>query len=791
MNRKQRRSDRRVGAALAGGGHSGAPASATLANLFAAAVAQHQAGAFAEAERRYRSILSLFPDHADSLHNLGLLALHSGNPAAAADFIGQAVKLNDHVAEYHYNLALAWRALNRMDRVAAHLERAIELRPDNDLAHLNLGNVRREQGRMADAVACYQRAIALNPNSPATHFNLGNLLTEQRRFDEAIASYQRALALQPNFAEAHHRLGVGLAAQNRPADAIGHLEQAITLKPDLIRAHDDLGVVCLEAGRSDLAVRALGRSLEFGETPERKALFAQAAKTVTFTAANERLRGWVLRALAEGWARPRELAAVCISLVKLNPALEACIARAAAAWPALLDGPEPFGPAAFAALADDALLVCLLQCDPVTDIGVERVLTNIRHAMLVSASAADGGADGTADERHLRLFAAVARQCFINEYVYALAPEEADRARELQTRLAQALRDGAPVPPLWPITVAAYFPLHTTPHAQSLLGRAWPDFVGAVFVQQVEEPLRESEIAAAMPALTAIEDEVSRAVRRQYEENPYPRWIRSGPPVEPIILKNGPAAQSPDVLVAGCGTGLSAVEFARQLGNARILALDLSLASLSYAKRMAESFRLGNIEFAQADIMHLGSIGRTFDFIDSSGVLHHLADPWAGWRILLSLLRPGGIMQVGLYSDFARRSVVAARALIAERGFPATPEGIRSCREYILAAADPLLKSITQWADFFTVGECRDLLFHVQEHRVTLPQIKSFLADNAVDFAGFIPEPSLLQRFAARFPERSAVLDLDRWHTLETEQPDLFANMYQFWIRKPGGAGAI
>ena len=67
-----------------------------------------------------------------------------------------------------------------------------------------------------------------------------------------------------------------------------------------------------------------------------------------------------------------------------------------------------------------------------------------------------------------------------------------------------------------------------------------------------------------------------------------------------------------------------------------------------------------NVEFAHADIMKAAAIDRSFDFIDLSGVLHHLGDPWAGWRALLSLLRPGGIMQVGLYSELARKNVVAA-----------------------------------------------------------------------------------------------------------------------------------
>ena len=780
MSRKERPGAGPFGAAPMRGPAASPLAGGTPASLFAAAVAQHQAGAFAEAERRYRYILSLYPDHADSLHNLGLLALQSGNAASAAELIGKAIKLNNRVGEYHYNIALAWRGLNRMDQVATHLQRAIELRPDHALAHLNLGNVRREQGRLADAVACYERGLALNPNFAAARINLANVLAEQGRWEAAVAAYRQALAFEPQHAEAHHRLGRALMALGKVGEAIAHFEATVALRPDLTAGYEGLSAASLTVGKLDVAVHAIARGLELNEKPEAKTLFAQCVRAVRFTAPDDRLRKMVLRALSEGWARPRELDGVCISLIKLDPIVTGCIARATAAWPQLLSAAQAFGASGLAALASDELLGCLLQCDPVADLGLEFVLTNVRHIMLTSAE----GGDQTVDEPSLKFFAAVARQCFINEYVYTLPQGEADRARDLQLKLAAALRDGEPVPPLWPIAIGAYFPLHATTGAQALLERSWPDYVRDLLVQQIEGPMRERKIAAAIPALTAIEDHVSRSVRTQYEENPYPRWIEAGPPVQPIILKGTPPEQIPDVLVAGCGTGLSTIEFARQMSHARILAIDLSLTSLSYAKRMAEKFGLGNIEFAQADIMMASSIGRQFDFIDASGVLHHLADPWAGWKILLSLLRPGGVMQVGLYSETARQNVVAARAFIAERGYRPDPAGIRRCRADIIAADDPVLKSVVQWEDFFTIGECRDLLFHVQEHRITLPQIKSFLAANGVQFSGFIPVPSQLRTFAARFPEQSAQLDLDCWHALEADVPDLFAAMYQFWVRK-------
>ena len=142
-------------------------------------------------------------------------------------------------------------------------------------------------------------------------------------------------------------------------------------------------------------------------------------------------------------------------------------------------------------------------------------------------------------------------------------------------------------------------------------------------------------------------------------------------------------------------------------------------------------------------------------------------------------------MQVGLYSELARQNVVAARALIAARGYQPTPDGIRLARQDIIDSPDPLVRSVSQWADFFSADECRDLLFHVQEHRIGLPEIRTFLAENGAQFSGFILDAAAMQRFAQRFPDRASMLDLDCWHRFETEAPSTFAGMYSFLIRKP------
>jgi SAM-dependent methyltransferase len=488
----------------------------------------------------------------------------------------------------------------------------------------------------------------------------------------------------------------------------------------------------------------------------------------------------MLHALTEAWDRPRELASACISLVKLNGLVQDFIGRTEAIWPARLPAAELRGPL-MSTLAGDQLLCSLLKTGIVTDVPLERLLTNVRCAILMSA-------DEAFDERTLDFCCALARQCFINNYVFSITETEASEAQLLRTSLASALASAAPYSALLLSIAGAYHPLHALPGAEALLDRAWPPSVDALLDQQVREPAEERRLAPEITVMSSIEGAVSDAVRQQYEESPYPRWVKAGMPGLPVVLRNRPPEQGFDALVAGCGTGLSAIEFAQQTPRARVLAIDLSLASLSYACRMARAYGLTNIEFGQADIGTLSAIGREFDYIDASGVLHHLADPWEGWRLLLSQLRSGGVMQVGLYSALARVDVTEARALIAERGYRPVPEDIRTCREAVIAAEEgSLLRSIIRWKDFFSLNECRDLLFHVREHRVSLPEIKSFLATNGLQFVGFMLDAPTFQRFATRFPEPSARRELDCWKDFEVEAPDTFAGMYQFWIHKLPG----
>jgi hypothetical protein len=164
--------------------------------------------------------------------------------------------------------------------------------------------------------------------------------------------------------------------------------------------------------------------------------------------------------------------------------------------------------------------------------------------------------------------------------------------------------------------------------------------------------------------------------------------------------------------------------------------------------------------------------------------LHHLADPWTGWEALLSLLRPGGFMLLGLYSEMARRPVLAARARIAELGLGGSADDIRGFRQELMQNGDPRgHASILESEDFFSLSACRDLLFHVQERRLRLGEIADFIRSHRLNLLGFELDDGVLAAYRKRFPQDRAATDLACWETFEADHPGLFGGMYIFWVQ--------
>ena len=759
--------------------------------------ALRELGSHHDAAACYERVIALKPS-AEAHYNLANALSHLGQLSEAITAYQRALALKPGLVGAHNNLANALVAHGRSDEALIHFQRALELEPNLVEAHVNLGAILLQQGKTEAAAAQLERALSIDANSADAQANLGNVRLAQGRLDAAEQHYQRALALKPDVAEVTNNLGLVLAARGEFEEAARRFQLALARKPDFIDAYNNLARVFLSVGQAGNALDALRRALAVGETAPSKALFVQCARVLPASADVADLRSLLIRALAESWGRANDLAPVGARIVKRDRTIMALVTGVMDAWPSRLPADELLEPAALAAISGDHLLRCLMQSAAIADVELERLLTAIRSALLAIASASEDGPAmdaALADAQTVDFCCALARQCFLNEQVFACTDDEADEARRLRDGVVAALASGAAIAEARLAMVAAYFPLHSLPGAGSLLERTWSDAITEVLTQQVREPAEERILRGAIPALTEVDDDVSRKVRQQYEENPYPRWAQADPPGQPLpfdqyLRQRLPAAvfqnlgkPQIDVLIAGCGTGQHAIETAQRFVGANVLAVDLSLASLAYAKRKTVELGCSNVEYGQADILKLGSLGRSFDLIELSGVLHHLADPLAGWRVLLSLLRPGGFMMIGLYSEIARAEIVRARAFIAEQGYGSTGGDIRKCRQALIAGGMEF-SNVVASGDFFSTSGCRDLLFHVQEHRFSIPEIASFLAEHGLGFVGFDLDHFTLQRYITKFPHDKTMSDLASWEVFERAYPSTFSGMYQFWVQK-------
>ena len=185
----------------------------------------------------------------------------------------------------------------------------------------------------------------------------------------------------------------------------------------------------------------------------------------------------------------------------------------------------------------------------------------------------------------------------------------------------------------------------------------------------------------------------------------------------------------------------------------------------------------------QADILDLGKLNKKFDIIESGGVLHHMDSPIAGWKALTDCLKPGGLMYIGLYSELARQHIVKIRKEISQAGIGSSDSDMIYFRDMIMKSDKDHHKLIKNSVDFYSLSALRDLLFHVQEYRFTIPQIKDHFDELGLKFSGF-QSNAIVSHFKQTNPGEDDPYDLDKWQAHEEANPRVFAGMYQFWCQK-------
>lgn len=738
--------------------------SATLPAVQMAIEALH-AGRWDDAERQAASVLATRPQEPGALNVLGCVALNR----------------------------------NRLDEAIALFERVRAIQSKDPLVHFNLGEAHRRRGDVQAALRHFRKAARLRPEFAEAHAQMGEMLRALGHATEAAEAYQTALSLKPDLPHCLNGFGLLLVGEGKAHRAAVLFEAALRATPvHLMEAQAslwaNLGSARLEAGAAVEGLAALSEAAASAPSDTKYwRLLARSLNNVKEVPEGARFRKMLIALLRWHDIDPRLLATAAVAALKHDPQVEALLAGLADD-PTHADTVIAAGETTIEALLRDELFVALLSATPIPDLGLEVLLTSIRRGLLMQP----GEASGLAQSRGLAFVCALARQCFLNEYVYCTDAEEEAASRSLAASLERGEFEGSPGDWRRVAVLACYVALHRTSVARLDLELA-PEPVRTLVREQIQEAAEERALQESLVALRPVRDTVSIAVQSQYEANPYPRWTRCqiGTPlplrdaVSLILPHVGqdelPATDRPRVLIAGCGTGVQTMNVVQTYANASVLAVDLSRSSLAYGMRKLAQYGIDSVRHVQADILDLADLDDRFDLVESFGVLHHMREPLAGLRVLADLLAPGGLLFLGLYSKIARASVVAARELIAERALAPTPAGVRAGRGAIMTSPErsefaPLLSPAS---DFWTLSECRDMIFHVEEHRFTLLEIGSMLESCGLEFLGLeLARPFDRARFAAEHREPAAARSLAAWHAFETRHPDTFGDTYRIWAKR-------
>ncbi len=232
-----------------------------LAALLDQAVASHQTGRLADAERSYRQILNVRPNHAEARHFLGILRFQQGRGAEALELIAAALKAKPNYPEAHYNRGNVLAQLGRYEEALASYDDALALHPDYVEAEQNRGNALLRLKRHGEAIASFERVLARHPGLVDAHNNLGTVLKELGRLEDALQSYDRALALRPGYVEALANRGHVLLELGRHADALASYDAALALRSDDVEALNGRGNVLFARHQLDDALAQYDRAL--------------------------------------------------------------------------------------------------------------------------------------------------------------------------------------------------------------------------------------------------------------------------------------------------------------------------------------------------------------------------------------------------------------------------------------------------------------------------------------------------------------------------------------------------
>lgn len=431
----------------------------------------------------------------------------------------------------------------------------------------------------------------------------------------------------------------------------------------------------------------------------------------------------------------------------------------------------------------------LLKFHIIPDLRIEKFLSNIRTTYLQNHNKI------IINSQHLKFLDALCSQSFMNEFIFPVSNEEKRLLEALERDLFSSNASDETKIPIKLKILACYKELSESKYQTFI--KDCPE-LSFIYNTHLKQKLIEQKLKEKIPSFLKLNDKISESVQLQYESNPYPRWNSIHVPQQKEKIEDWLYSFSekfenlkdinikyPKILVAGAGTGQQSISTALIISGSSVDALDLSKASLSYALRKANELNVKNIKFMQADLFEIDFLGENYDLIQCSGVLHHTSDPLAGLINLKSKLKSHGVMQIGLYSRFARFHLNKIRNEIANQAIGNSKQEMLAFRERLIKSKSfkKEAKVVTQWGDFFTTSMFRDLCFHAHEVQYDCHDLKRLIDAAGLEFAGMMLPLKKRKEYQRITGKSAQSADLDDWYDFELNNTSFFAEMYNFFVR--------
>ncbi len=712
------------------------------------AVDYHKQGNYGKAKEIYQFILLINNKHFDALQLLGLIEYQTANYLKAVQYYEKAVKINDNNSAVMNAMGLSYAAINKFDSAIQAYDKALKINPKEVDALNNKANLLSKLKQQSQANIIFQQAYEINPKSPITNYNYGNHLLELKKYRDAIKHYVISIDNKANNPLVYNNLCLAYIGISEKSMALEYGAYAIKLDPNNTNFIENFKT-------------------------------AMGLRSHLTTHSSDNVRSVVEVLMDDLTIRPETIVDLLLHLARLDFINIDLFNK---------NENPPHDKEAIhliRSLSKNKLFLKLLTLCPISDIKIETLLVHLRKYILFNHEKIEY------DSNFLNLLSAMAIQNYINEYISPESVAEKRQIKIIQDMLRSSDREYKKDAAVLALILSTFYELD---HNLFLNNIHENQYLKRIYHLHVKDKATESMLKHKIETIGEINNNISKLAKNQYEESPYPRWFYINSFKHKISIheyfdnlelefnrSNFLSSDSIDVLVAGSGTGRSTIELFKNFKNLNITAIDLSLSSLAYSKRMASFFDAESIDFKQCDILNVSLLGKHFDIINADGVLHHLENPADGFKSLTNILKPGGFMKIGLYSKVARKDINLCRDEISNLGFTDSLHDIKKYRNICAISELPHHRGIRSFSDFYSLSEFRDLVFHVQEHQFDLKEISNVLNDSNLSFCGFSSSEITNKIYSDNLKKKNDLNYLDEYESIN---PHTFKEMYQFWCQK-------